>query len=70
MQVVHTMYKQAFTAGETILHQGATVGEGDHMYLLESGEVDVVIAGGQLSSEAHKVWWLSSTGCSRGATLQ
>ena len=47
------MCMQAFSAGETILHQGALVGEDDFMYLLDSGEVDVVISGGQ-SSEEHK----------------
>ena len=54
-QVVHSMCMQAFEKGDTILHQGAMVGEDDFMYLLESGEVDVVISGGQSSSEDHKV---------------
>lgn len=49
------MCMQAFPKGETILRQGATVGEDDFMYLLESGDVDVVISGGHASSEAHKV---------------
>lgn len=46
---------QAFSAGDTILSQGALVGEDDFMYLLQSGEVDIVISGGQVSSEEHKV---------------
>ncbi|KAK9795533.1 hypothetical protein WJX73_010591 [Symbiochloris irregularis] len=55
-QVVHSMSVQEFKAGATILHQGASVGEDDYMYLLATGEVDVVISGGQGNlNEDHKV---------------
>ena len=33
-------------AGGTVISQGATLTENDCMYLLASGEVDIVIAGG------------------------
>ena len=53
--MVHSMAVQEFRAGATILNQGAAVTEDDFMYLLSSGEVDVVISGGQVTSEDHKV---------------
>ena len=39
-------------AGETVIHQDAPPQESDCMYLLASGEVDIVIAGG---GEAQRV---------------
>ena len=57
MQVVHNMTLQGFEAGENILHQGAAVAEHDFLYLLSTGEVDVVIsgAGTHNASEDHRV---------------
>ena len=56
LQVVHAMTLQGFEEGETILHQGAVVGEHDFLYLLDTGEVDVVIsgAGTHTKEEDHK----------------
>lgn len=50
------MTLQGFESGETILHQGAAVAEHDFLYLLSTGEVDVVIsgAGTHNNSEDHK----------------
>ena len=55
MQVVYSMCMQAFSKGATILHQGATVGDDDYLYLLDTGEVDVVISGGHTVAEDHRV---------------
>ena len=41
-------------AGETVIHQGALPQEGDCMYLLASGEVDIVIAGGGAQKMANE----------------
>ena len=51
------MTLQGFDKDEVILHQGAVVGEHDFLYLLDTGEVDVVIsgAGTHTKEEDHKV---------------
>lgn len=41
-------------AGENVIHQGALPQEGDCMYLLASGEVDIVIAGGGAQQTANE----------------
>lgn len=45
------MYKVTFTAGSTVLQQGALPGVGDCMYFLAEGEAEVVITGAVDSSK-------------------
>lgn len=46
MQVIRAMALVQLPAGATVIHQGTTLTDDDCMYLLASGEVDIVIAGG------------------------
>lgn len=49
-------------AGATVIHQGAMPSSHDCMYLLASGEVDIVIAGGGHQSSANEDRMVSHLG--------
>ena len=54
LQVIRAMVLVQLPAGATVIHQGAMPGDGDCMYLLASGEVDIVIAGGGDQSSSNE----------------
>ena len=45
MQVISRMFKVTFGAGETVLEQDSLPTDDDCLYMLDTGEVDIVIAG-------------------------
>ena len=66
LQIIQAMVLLQVSAGEVVIHQGALPQDSDCMYLLASGEVDIVIAGGggqKIQNEDRMVLhllWLSS----------
>lgn len=46
LQVISAMVLVQLPSGATVIHQGALPGPDDCMYLLASGQIDVVITGG------------------------
>ena len=54
LQVIRAIILVQLPAGATVIHQGAMPGDGDCMYLLASGEVDIVIAGGGDQSSSNE----------------
>lgn len=45
VQVISRMFKVTFGSGETVLEQDSLPTDDDCLYMLDSGEVDIVIAG-------------------------
>lgn len=45
LQVISRMFKVTFGAGETVLEQDSLPTDDDCLYMLDTGEVDIVIAG-------------------------
>lgn len=60
MQVIKAMRLIQVPARETVIHQGALPQDSDCMYLLASGEVDIVIAGGGAQQTANEDRMVSS----------
>jgi len=44
-QVISRMFKVTFNSGETVLEQDSLPTDDDCLYMLDTGEVDIVIAG-------------------------
>ena len=45
LQVISRMFRVTFSAGETVLEQDSLPTDDDCLYMLDTGEVDIVIAG-------------------------
>ncbi len=62
-QVISRMFKVTFNSGETVLEQDSLPTDDDCLYMLDTGEVDIVIAGSgeaaNTNQEERKVGWLS-----------
>lgn len=54
LQVIGAMALVKVDAGVTVISQGAMPSENDCMYLVASGEVDIVIAGGGDQSSSNE----------------
>ena len=54
IQVIKAMRLIQVSTGETVIHQGATPQDSDCMYLLATGVVDIVIAGGGAQQTANE----------------
>lgn len=56
------MFKVTFNSGETVLEQDSLPTDDDCLYMLDTGEVDIVIAGSgeaaNTNQEERKVGWL------------
>jgi hypothetical protein len=71
------MFKVTFNSGETVLEQDSLPTDDDCLYMLDTGEVDIVIAGSgeaaNTNQEERKVGWAlsgSKTVATCGHSLQ